>query len=237
VLWIPPPTDHIPVGRGNVLHSKTGTSLRPKISWPPPRAAFHHFIFSALTPASHHTCKSRTRPSLSWSQRKMHPRERQSTLASAPSRPSRRKYCVILVTIPPVHDYGPVSDKLYTKPDQLSPIPWTSASTAYIPSMLASLVFRRHFALCLVLKEVWKSESMTLAQKFEVSSFWDHCGDTKDGSRAATWPTTRVATINVFWKLGIIVSKSEASDLCTRLSLAVKFSRVQNGKFETSVVG
>jgi hypothetical protein len=135
--------------------------------------------------------------------------------------PSRQKYLAILVTTPPIHNYGPVSDRLYnTSADEPGPIPWTSTETDSIPSMLASLVFRRHFAVCLVAQDTWRSPKTTLKEKLTGQLFWDHCGDSSGGhpgSRASTWSPSRISQINALQVLGVVVGDAdkEAPEICT----------------------
>jgi hypothetical protein len=140
----------------------------------------------------------------------------QAAPAPTPAPPRHSKYYAILLTTPPVHAYGVASDKFCTPPDRPSRIPWNSTDTHLIPSMFASLVFRRHFALCLVLKEVWESKSKTLAEKFENQLFWDHCGNNFKDSRGATWSPRRIAEVNAIEELDIIASDGNATDLCTK---------------------
>ncbi|KAH8734616.1 hypothetical protein BGZ61DRAFT_127063 [Ilyonectria robusta] len=125
------------------------------------------------------------------------------------------KYYAILVTTPPVHIYGPVSDHLHTAPDRSEKIMWNSTSPDSIPPMLASLAFRRHFALCLVPQGVWESKTKTLTEKFDGQVFWDYSGDEPDNSRAVAWPPSRISDINAIQELGIIDSDGDAVATCT----------------------
>ncbi|KAE8445965.1 hypothetical protein EG329_012744 [Mollisiaceae sp. DMI_Dod_QoI] len=141
---------------------------------------------------------------------------------AGPAPPRHPKYHAVLVTTAPVHVYGVVSDSFCKPPDLPPRIPWSSTGTHPIPSMLASLVFRRHFALCLVLKEVWESKSKTLAEKFEGQLFWDHCGDAIQGTRAAAWSLHRIVEVNAIEELGIIALDGDATDLCTKLYIQLR---------------
>ena len=126
-------------------------------------------------------------------------------------------YLAILVTTPPVHNYGPVSDQLYTKVDKPEPILWSSTETdtRSIPPMAASLTFRRHFAVCLVLDTAWASRRTTLKEKLTGRLFWDHGGNTPS-SRAAAWSPERIANINAMQVLGPVVGteKEDALNRC-----------------------
>ncbi|KAH7156491.1 hypothetical protein EDB81DRAFT_392764 [Dactylonectria macrodidyma] len=137
------------------------------------------------------------------------------TAESVGALPRHKRYYAILVTTPPVHVYGPVSDHLHTAPDRPETIPWNSTSTSSIPPILASLAFRRHFALCLVPTGLWESKTKTLAEKFDDQLFWDYSGDMSSSSRAAAWPRNRVSTINAIQELGIVGSNCNAIVDCT----------------------
>ncbi|KAH6856229.1 hypothetical protein B0I37DRAFT_71751 [Chaetomium sp. MPI-CAGE-AT-0009] len=137
---------------------------------------------------------------------------------STRSTPSRQKYLAVLVTTPPIHNYGPVSDRLYsTTTDEPAPIPWASKDTNSIPSMLASLVFRRHFAVCLVPEDAWRCTTTTLKEKLTGQLFWDHCGDISGStlsSRASTWGPYRISQINGLQVLGVVAGDQEAAEIC-----------------------
>lgn len=126
-----------------------------------------------------------------------------------------KKYYAILVTTPPVHMYGYLSDKLCAPPDRPAVINWNYKGRNNIPSMVASLAFRRHFALCLVRKEVWESTNKTLAQKFENQLFWDYYGQSTQYSRASCWSLRNIITINAIQELGIVKSDKDATQKCT----------------------
>ncbi len=147
-----------------------------------------------------------------------------------PNRPSpnRQNYLAILVTTPPIHNYGPVSEHLYrTRPDKPGRIPWASTDTDSIPPMLASLVFRRHFAVCLVTEEAWKCSTTTLREKLTGQLFWDHCGGSGgkiSGSRGSTWSSGRVSQINALQVLGaVVVGDQDAAEACTCCKSAIVF--------------
>ncbi len=141
-------------------------------------------------------------------------------------RAGRAEYYVILVTRPPIHSYGVVSDKFCTPPDQPSAIPWDSTSLDDIPPMLASLHFRRHFALCLVPRRVWSSLDKTLAEKLKGQPFWDYHGDNTNSSRGTTWSTETIREINAIQNLGITASgERESADLCTECKLLQRGER------------
>jgi hypothetical protein len=91
--------------------------------------------------------------------------------------PSGLRYYAILVTTPPVHVYGLVSDQICAVPDRPSLIPWSATATDSLPAILPNLTFRRHFGVCLIPKHVWESQNMTLSEKFQGQLFWDHRGE------------------------------------------------------------
>ncbi|KAK3294453.1 uncharacterized protein B0H64DRAFT_400737 [Chaetomium fimeti] len=132
--------------------------------------------------------------------------------------PCRQNYLAILVTTPPIHTYGPVSDRLCnTTSEEPEPIPWASTSTNSIPSLLASLAFRRHFAVCLVAEENWRCTTTTLKEKLTGQPFWDHCGDnigSPPGSRASTWSPDRISQINALQVLGVVAGDQEPTEIC-----------------------
>ncbi|KAK3309979.1 uncharacterized protein B0T15DRAFT_488675 [Chaetomium strumarium] len=129
------------------------------------------------------------------------------------------RYLAILVTTPPIHTYGPVSEKLYTTADEPKPIPWTSTDAETVPSMMTSLAFRRHFALCLVDEKVWRSRKTTVAEKLSGQLFWDYCGDSETnlGAGPSSWPPSRIAQINALQVLGVVPGKGDATSTCTSL--------------------
>lgn len=88
--------------------------------------------------------------------------------------------------------------------------------------MLASLAFRRHFALCLVPKGVWESKTKTLTEKFDGQLFWDYSGGELDNSRAVAWPPSRISDINAIQELGIIDSDGDAVATCTSRKYKLK---------------
>lgn len=136
--------------------------------------------------------------------------------------PGRQNYLAILVTTPPVHEYGPASERLYsTAPGRPGPISWVSTETDSIPPMLVSLVFRRHFAICLVAEAAWRSTTTTLQEKLAGQLFWDHCGDGEGspGSRASTWTPGRIGQINALQVLGLVVADEDAAEICTSCEL------------------
>ncbi|KAH7155696.1 hypothetical protein B0J13DRAFT_672671 [Dactylonectria estremocensis] len=138
-----------------------------------------------------------------------------TTAESVGALPRHKKYYAILVTTPPVHVYGPVSDHLHKAPDRPETIPWNATSTSSIPPILASLAFRRHFALCLVPTGLWESKTKTLAKKIDGQLFWDYSGDMSSSSRGAAWSPNRVSSINAIQELGIVGSNCDAIMDCT----------------------
>lgn len=120
--------------------------------------------------------------------------------------PPPAHHLALLVTTPPIHTYGPVSDRLYTTtPDLPAPIRWSSTDTTprSIPPLLpTSLAFRRHFALCLVPEMVWKSGRMTVKEKLERGLFWDHGGGSVESSGGVEWEGSRVRGVNGVQVLG-----------------------------------
>jgi hypothetical protein len=81
--------------------------------------------------------------------------------------------------------------------------------------MLPSLHFRRHFALCLIPREVWSCQTKTLAEKFEGQLFWDYHGDDTNYSRGTVWSSDRIRNINAIQYLGVALSGEDAANLCT----------------------
>lgn len=90
--------------------------------------------------------------------------------------------------------------------------------------MLVSLVFRRHFAICLVAEAVWRSTTTTLQEKLAGQLFWDHCGDGEGspGSRASTWTPGRIGQINALQVLGLVVADEDAAEICTSFHTKLK---------------
>jgi len=106
-------------------------------------------------------------------------------------------------------------------------MPWDSTSTDSIPPILASLRFRRHFALCLIPSSIWNSETKTLAEKFEGQLFWDYHGDDTSSSRGTVWHSNTIRKINAILELGVALSGDEAADLCTECKLETITSLVR----------
>jgi hypothetical protein len=144
------------------------------------------------------------------------------------SRPRRRppEFYAVLVTTPPVHMYGPISDQFATQRGRPREISWRSKRTRSIHPMLPSISFRRHFALCLVAKQVWESRAICLDEKFRGQLFWDYCGDQATSSRAAIWDPARIRSIELIQELGIIVSDQDASVICSTRKLFTIYSRL-----------
>lgn len=94
--------------------------------------------------------------------------------------------------------------------------------------MLVSLVFRRHFAICLVAEAAWRSTTTTLQEKLAGQLFWDHCGDGEGspGSRASTWTPGRIGQINALQVLGLVVADEDAAEICTSCGLLQFNSRI-----------
>jgi hypothetical protein len=129
--------------------------------------------------------------------------------------PSHQAYQVLLVTQPPIHAYGVISDEFCTPLDQPSAVPWGLTDPDSIPPLLPALHFRRHFALCLVRREVWTSRTKSLADKFEDQLFWDYHGNHTTCSQGTTWPSESIRKINAIQDLGIALSGEDAANLCT----------------------
>jgi len=129
--------------------------------------------------------------------------------------PRRQAYQVLLVTRPPIHAYGVVSDGFCAPLDRPSAVPWSSTDLDSIPPLLPALHFRRHFALCLIRREVWTSPTKTLAEKFEGQLFWDYYGNDTGCSRGAAWLPDTIRDINAIQDLGIAVSGEDAASLCS----------------------
>ncbi|KAH8880840.1 hypothetical protein GQ53DRAFT_833014 [Thozetella sp. PMI_491] len=134
----------------------------------------------------------------------------------------RLEYCVVLVTRPPIHSYGTVSDGFCTPPDLPQAIPWSEVDLASIPSMLPSLHFRRHFAICLVPKDIWTSRTITIFQKLDGQLFWDYYGNNTNYSRGAVWPSNTVRQINAIQDLGVALSGEDAANLCTEYYIELR---------------
>ena len=119
------------------------------------------------------------------------------------------------MTLPPVHGYGAVTGTSFTPDDKPEALPWDSTDLDAIPPMLPSLHIRRHCALCLMRREIWKSPTTSLAGKFEGQPFWDYHGNDTDSSRGTGWPTDTIRKINGIQDLGIAVSDEDAVTQCT----------------------
>ncbi len=140
--------------------------------------------------------------------------------ATPPRRPRNSEYHVILVTRPPVHAFGVISDRFCAPADLPSPIPWDSADPSSIPApMLPALRFRRHFALCLVPSEVWSDRTRPLVEKFKDQMFWEYHGDATTSSRGGTWPLKVIREINAIEDLGIAGFGRDTPRLCTECKL------------------
>ncbi len=127
------------------------------------------------------------------------------TTKPATKSPPPTHYLALLITTPPIHTYGPVSDRLYTTPDTPPPIRWSSTDTTArsVPPLLpSSLAFRRHFALCLVPETVWRSGRMTVKEKLERGLFWDHGGGCVESSKGEKWEGEGVRRVNGVQVLG-----------------------------------
>jgi hypothetical protein len=125
------------------------------------------------------------------------------------------EYYVLLVSKPAVHAYGIISDQFCSSKDQPKDIPWDSPDTHSIPPMLPSLRFRRLFALCLLPRKVWESQTKTIAQKLSGQLFWEYHGSDTDFSQAKAWSDNEIRSINAIQDLGVALSGEDAAELCT----------------------
>ncbi|KAK3901753.1 hypothetical protein C8A05DRAFT_34551 [Staphylotrichum tortipilum] len=135
------------------------------------------------------------------------PRAKSSNIKQPAANAPPSHHLALLVTTPPIHTYGPVSDRLYTTTPSSPPPPirWSSTdvSARSVPPLLpTSLAFRRHFALCLVPEAVWKSGKMTVREKLQGGLYWDHGGGCVEGSAGRGWEGERVGSVNGVQVLG-----------------------------------
>lgn len=129
--------------------------------------------------------------------------------------PAQEDYYAVLVTTPPKHGYGPFVDRFCAVPDIPPAIDWDSRNTLALPSMLDSLVFRRHFALCLVKRGTWESADLPLRSKFQDQRFWNYYGVDRSCSKGETWNPIKISAINAIHVLGIIDSAGDAVSDCS----------------------
>ena len=120
--------------------------------------------------------------------------------------PLRQKYYAVLVTTNAKHSFGWLSDYLCAEADLPPRIEWESRDTTALPPMRDFLAFRRHFALCLVKKEVWESTHVRLIDKFADQPFWDYYGRNSSYTIQQTWTDGEISKINGIQSLGIIRS-------------------------------
>ena len=127
--------------------------------------------------------------------------------------PACPEYYAMLVTTPPIHVYGAISDRLSNSHITPEPLPWDSYSTSFIPTLLPSLVFRTHVAFCLVRKSDWESRRLTLFEKLQNQRFWDLQGE-NSGDVGALWSKDQIAKIDRIENLGIVDLGKDAVDVC-----------------------
>lgn len=134
------------------------------------------------------------------------------------AKPRCTKYYALLVTTPPVHFYGAVSDHLSNFQANLQPLPWASYTTDSIPPLLNSLVFRTHLAFCLVRKADWESCSLTLFQKLQNQRFWDLQGQ-DTGDIGVSWSRDQIAKIDRIENLSLVDMDKDVVEICTQCKL------------------
>lgn len=118
----------------------------------------------------------------------------------------RRQYYAVLVTTEAKHYFGWLSDYLCAEADTPPRIDWEARDTSVLLPLRDSLVFRRHFALCLVQKEVWESTHIRLVDKFADQPFWDYYGKPNSYTVQQTWTDDEIVKINGIQSLGLIRS-------------------------------
>jgi len=85
-------------------------------------------------------------------------------------------------------------------------IDWDSANTDSMPTMKSHISFVRHFAVCLIDKDVWIS-SLSIKEKFMRASFWEHPGESTGGNEAlplngVRWGIGAIEKIDAIQELG-----------------------------------
>ncbi|OCK84847.1 hypothetical protein K432DRAFT_422257 [Lepidopterella palustris CBS 459.81] len=99
---------------------------------------------------------------------------------------------VFLVTTPMGKSFESIVQALGNKPPLSVPIDWMSHDNRALPQITSRVRFATHYALCLISREIWLDDSLTLLDKFKEAKFWDHPGDSTGSTSSGSSRSDRV---------------------------------------------